>query len=1746
MAAPITNPFRPHLPMISERKVSLWFRLGRPFPGAHRVAVRVAGAAVLMVAAMTAWLTMRDAGAAALSRASLAQTGSSGPAAFLNDPPEIFFDPYSGSTVSTPALFLSLSWCDDTALSGGTRVIKLNGAVVTSSFSYDAGGFFNPCFDHPVGASSEGTLYLEEGVNVVQATICDGVNCTTTDATYTYTPPGEPAMTIQVTPDSQAVSKAAFGSNVQRFTITSLGTSSAAYSLSVVCAPPAATNCTPDKSSITLAGGGSGFVDVTYSTGASGTSGNIRVRAHKTADAHDQDEGTIRLAVTAGTPTTTRVSVAAAMAPGSPTRSACLSVAIVPDVAYECGDVRITHVVPSVRTRNTDRGLALVYNSRFATGTQTVAAEIVAPSGATPTRVTATLSVQRTSGSWVTEASGDWAGAAFSPGTPVRIALPWNDAGNGSRLAGYDLAVTLWDGATPRAAVHDTGRVALVDRSTPGLIRATGWAVAGVEMLRAPLGGAPSGTAPDLLWVGGDGSARRYRRVGTSSKWVADAYSHRPDTLEYQSANARWVRWERDSLRVIFNTAGNHTQTVNRHGAVTTFSYSGSPVRLDSIAVPNWNQAYVFAYPNSDTVRIHTPHPSAGLVRQVLLRLAANGNVSSIRDADSTLVEFTYGSGAAAHRVASRKNRVNKQVRFAYDSATASNLLVAAHLDSVAGTAWRTNTFIPAEAAGMGKGATQTTAAAVAAVSTLLNGPRPAAGGGDDTTRIWVDRFGAPTKVVNAIGDTATYTRGDARFPGLVTEMRAPNGQRSWAMYDARGNIVVSAQTNPFGNGKVVATTYQWHSTWNMATKITSPMGDFVEMAYDAATGNRLWQQDARGTTSRVSYTYNGASGAAARLLSQVSHPDSGVLTVAYDATRGNVSSTTSPLQYTTLHLRDRLGRDSVTKFALAPGDTLVQRFGYDSGDRLVAHISLGPALSYSLRSVSADTAPVLAESLHVAHTYDLEGRRLSTASSGSGGGQTNQSETFVLNVAGEVVKRTTTGGVEHTYARDKAGNVLAERFPGATDDVTSEYDWLNRPVKRVVPLRDYSQTTCAGHALGPLNTGANCYMVFPFFPNNGSGYRVARDSTLITYHVTGGVATVVNRNASVRRQYYPGGALKTDSSNTTGFSVTYDLNGRRTSLVRAGNTLAYGYHTFGPLRRITDPLGNRYVLAYNRSGSLDTMRVIPAGSQLTGVSESRKYDKEGRMTYRTRTSAQLGTLLIESLRYDRRSKVDSVYSSSAAQGGDATTFHYSALGTLLSSERTLLANGAYGIEEFRPDVLGSNEYTRSRALGSLDNQPYTTTFANAGYLLSKSYVSPQGILQDGQLVTDEIYQGVQSNGNVIRSGQVSERVLYEDEYGTPYVGHSRQTATQNYYGNDGRLMATQRYGWLPGGSRDGTWEEYRYDGLGRRVGITVRRDNSTLCTGSTWCETFTESVLWDGDQVLAETRGTELMYVHAGGIDAPLGTTNGRILNSNWRGLYESSVWPNGAGADMSLNTGSGTLVNWPAKQGAYYTPGPGEGTGAGMQPAYAWVGSLAINGQQSTGQLYRRNRHYDPLTGQFTQPDPIGLAGGLNLYGYAGGDPINFSDPFGLCPENETGRKCTFRDILKFSVSFGGQAGYTVQAGAVSSSLRAQVWRVGEITVGANVENPLTMSDAEASVTSTVTAFGQGGHVKFDFAAPHGEQLTALPESQVVGDEVGGRSVQRSRGTGKVGLKAGVGIMFGFEIDLRALKEVVMPKDK
>jgi RHS repeat-associated protein len=47
---------------------------------------------------------------------------------------------------------------------------------------------------------------------------------------------------------------------------------------------------------------------------------------------------------------------------------------------------------------------------------------------------------------------------------------------------------------------------------------------------------------------------------------------------------------------------------------------------------------------------------------------------------------------------------------------------------------------------------------------------------------------------------------------------------------------------------------------------------------------------------------------------------------------------------------------------------------------------------------------------------------------------------------------------------------------------------------------------------------------------------------------------------------------------------------------------------------------------------------------------------------------------------------------------------------------------------------------------------------------------------------------------------------------------------------------------------------------------------------------------------------------------------------------------------------------------------------------------------------QLYHyKARAYHPGLGRFLQPDPIGFAGGMNLYAYVGNDPVNARDPWG-----------------------------------------------------------------------------------------------------------------------------------------------------
>jgi RHS repeat-associated protein len=56
-----------------------------------------------------------------------------------------------------------------------------------------------------------------------------------------------------------------------------------------------------------------------------------------------------------------------------------------------------------------------------------------------------------------------------------------------------------------------------------------------------------------------------------------------------------------------------------------------------------------------------------------------------------------------------------------------------------------------------------------------------------------------------------------------------------------------------------------------------------------------------------------------------------------------------------------------------------------------------------------------------------------------------------------------------------------------------------------------------------------------------------------------------------------------------------------------------------------------------------------------------------------------------------------------------------------------------------------------------------------------------------------------------------------------------------------------------------------------------------------------------------------------------------------------------------------------------------------------------------QETGLYYNYHRYYDPMTGRYITPDPIGLEGGVNLFAYVQNNPVNKRDTFGLLGKGE-----------------------------------------------------------------------------------------------------------------------------------------------
>ncbi len=226
-----------------------------------------------------------------------------------------------------------------------------------------------------------------------------------------------------------------------------------------------------------------------------------------------------------------------------------------------------------------------------------------------------------------------------------------------------------------------------------------------------------------------------------------------------------------------------------------------------------------------------------------------------------------------------------------------------------------------------------------------------------------------------------------------------------------------------------------------------------------------------------------------------------------------------------------------------------------------------------------------------------------------------------------------------------------------------------------------------------------------------------------------------------------------------------------------------------------------------------------------------------------------------------------------------------------------------------------------------------------------------------------------------------------------------------------------------------------------------------SFCAHSRRCHSALTRTVWEGSQILYEirvpgdTNSTYLEsdsysgahygvvgYTHGGGIDSPLSIhKEGDLVlpHQNWRGATDFGTCPVTKCNESTVQfAGASELAYGSFEAGAFGPP--------------SWYGSLIENQADGSGLHYKRNRYYEAATGRFTQEDPIGLAGGLNAYGFADGDPINFSDPFGLCTPWPD---CLLHGTANWGAQHGGAIGSVALNGAAAANAAAESFAVNDL---------------------------------------------------------------------------------------------------
>ncbi|MFH9666078.1 DUF6531 domain-containing protein [Streptomyces globisporus] len=435
-----------------------------------------------------------------------------------------------------------------------------------------------------------------------------------------------------------------------------------------------------------------------------------------------------------------------------------------------------------------------------------------------------------------------------------------------------------------------------------------------------------------------------------------------------------------------------------------------------------------------------------------------------------------------------------------------------------------------------------------------------------------------------------------------------------------------------------------------------------------------------------------------------------------------------------------------------------------------------------------------------------------------------------------------------------------------------------------------------------------------------------------------------------------------------------YDIHGRLASAAGPDSELSYVRDSSGRvLREVCD--GRELVNTYDETGRR-TRRVTPSGAvsswsfpagrtaELTasGHRLGFHFDETGRETAR-----RIGDALTVDLAYDPAGRlIDQLVRTTGDRVLQRRTYTYRPDGHLASAEE--LTGGRKRLE-----VSGDGRVTGVTA----ENWSERYAYDEAGNQTSASWPGA------GDASGPREYAGTR----ITRAG----RVRYEhDAQGRVILRQQTRLS---------RKPETWHYGWdaedrlVLVTTPDGTRWRYLYDALGRRSakqrlaedGATVVEEVTFTWDGDTLCEQTTSTtgspdsvaLTWDHDGVKPVTQ-VERRLVDQAEVDSRffaiitdlVGTPRELVDEQGevaWR--TRSALW---GATSWNRDADAYTPLRFP---GQYFDP--------------------------ESGLHYNRHRHYDPESGRYLSPDPLGLTPAPNAVTYVD-DPTLWIDPLGLagCP--------------------------------------------------------------------------------------------------------------------------------------------------